>query len=89
MSLIARRALQASIRKKYRDASWADKRKLLDGVVAATGYERKYTIQLLNSDGIPILPKNRPATVDRLLGPERERVKPSISTTCRGNLLKH
>lgn len=149
MSLIARRELQASIRGKYRDASWANKRKLLDGFVAATGYERKYAIQLLNSDEMPVLPKNRPAsqqydeqvrqalisvwnaanqicskrlvpflpqlvtamerhghlqvpadvrtrllsisaaTVDRLLKPEREIVKQSISTTCRGNLLKH
>ncbi|HBV20399.1 MAG TPA: hypothetical protein DEF07_01600 [Nitrosomonas sp.] len=29
------------------------------------------------------------ATVDRLLKPEREIVKQSISTTCCGNLLKH
>ncbi|GJL75877.1 hypothetical protein [Nitrosomonas sp.] len=50
MNLIARRKLQASIRGKYRDASWIDERKILDGFVAATGYERKYAIQLLNSD---------------------------------------
>ncbi|WP_292989810.1 hypothetical protein [Nitrosomonas sp.] len=47
MSLIARRELQASIRRKYRYSSWTDKRKILDGFVAATGYERKYAIQLL------------------------------------------
>ncbi len=149
MSLIARRELQASIREKYRDANWTDKRKILDGFVAATGYERKYAIQLLNSDEMPVSPKNRPAsqrydeqvrqalisvwnaanqicskrlvpflpqlvtamerhghlrapadvrarllsisaaTVDRLLGPERESARQSTSTTSRGNLLKH
>ena len=148
MSLIARRELQASVRRKYQDASWTGKRKILDGFVAATGYERKYAIQLLNSEEMSVLPKKRPisqqydeqvrqalisvwnaaaicskrlvpflpqlvtamerhghlrvpadvrarllsisaATVDRLLKPEREIAKQSISTTCRGNLLKH
>ena len=30
-----------------------------------------------------------PATVDRMLSPERENIKKSVSTTRRGNLLKH
>ncbi|SFF19135.1 hypothetical protein [Nitrosomonas sp. Nm166] len=30
-----------------------------------------------------------PATVDRMLRPERENIKKSVSTTYRGNLLKH
>ncbi|SER03721.1 hypothetical protein SAMN05421690_100655 [Nitrosomonas sp. Nm51] len=59
MRLIVRRELQASIRGKYRDASWPDKRKILDGFVAATGYGRKYAIQQLSSDEMPVLPKNR------------------------------
>ena len=42
MSLIARRELHASIRERYQNSIWIDKRKLLDGFVAATGYERKY-----------------------------------------------
>ena len=62
MSLAARRELQASIRQKYRNASWADRSKLLDGFVAATGYERKYAIQLLNSAEMPALPRKRPAS---------------------------
>jgi len=149
MSLAARKELQASIKQKYRNASWVDRSKLLDGFVAATGYERKYAIQLLNSAEMPTLPKKRPAsqkydeqvrqalisvwdaanqicskrlvpflpqlvtameyhghlrlpadvrahllsispaTVDRMLRPERERIKKSVSTTRRGNLLKH
>ena len=62
MSLTTRRELQASVRQKYRDASWADKGRLLDGFVAATGYERKYAIHLLNSAEMPTLPKKRPAS---------------------------
>jgi len=149
MSLGARRELQSIIKQKYHNACWADRSKLLDGFVAATGYERKYAIQLLNSAEMPILPKKRPAsqkydeqvrqalisvwftanqicskrlvpflpqlvtamehhghlrlpadvrahllsispaTADRMLRPERENIKRSISTTRRGNLLKH
>ena len=59
MSLAARRELVSSVRQKYRDASWADKRKILDGFVAATGYDRKHAIQLLNSTVEPEKPKQR------------------------------
>ena len=62
MSLIARRELHASIRERYRKSNWIEKRKLLDGFVAATGYERKYAIQLLNKDEMPVLPKKRPGS---------------------------
>lgn len=34
----------------------------MDGFVAATGYELKNAIQLLNSNVMPVLPKNRPAS---------------------------
>jgi hypothetical protein len=149
MSLSARKELLASIRQKYRDSSWMDKRKILDGFVAATGYDRKHAIQLMNSTAEPEKPKQRlacqkydeqtrqalysvwytanqicskrlvpflpelvgamerhghlripaevrtrllsisPATVDRLLRPEREMIKQGVSTTRPGNLLKH
>ncbi|MCG6202989.1 ISNCY family transposase, partial [Psychromonas antarctica] len=139
----------ASIKQKYHDANWIDKGKILDGIVAATGYERKYTIQLLNAINQNISPKKRktphrydeqlrqallsvwyaanqicskrlvpflpylveamerhghlrlpigvrerllqisPSTVDRMLKPEREKIKQSVSTTRKGNLLKH
>lgn len=149
MSLSARKELLASVRQKYRDSSWMDKRKILDGFVAATGYDRKHAIQLMNSTAEPEKPKQRlacqkydeqtrqalyavwytanqicskrlvpflpelvgamerhghlripaevrtrllgisPATVDRLLRPEREMIKQGVSTTRPGNLLKH
>lgn len=149
MSLSARKELLASVRQKYRDSSWIDKGKILDGFVAATGYDRKHAIQLMNSTAEPEKPKERlasqkydeqtrqalysvwytanqicskrlvpflpeligvmerydhlripaevrtrllgisPATVDRLLRPERETIKKGVSTTRPGNLLKH
>jgi hypothetical protein len=149
MSLAARKELVSSVRQKYRDARWAEKGKILDGFVAATGYDRKHAIQLLNSTEVLEKPKQRlasqkydeqtrqalfsvwytanqicskrlvpflpelvkamerhghlripaevrtrllsisPATVDRLLRPERERFKQGISTTRPGSLLKH
>jgi len=149
MSLSARKELLASIRQKYLDSSWMDKGKILDGFVAATGYDRKHAIQLMNSTAEPEKPKERlasqkydeqtrqalysvwytanqicskrlvpflpeligamerhghlripaevrtrllsisPATVDRLLRPERETIKKGVSTTRPGNLLKH
>ncbi len=46
----------ASLRQRYREASWKDKGKLLDGFIAATGYERKYAIGLLNSTDEHIKP---------------------------------
>lgn len=149
VSLNTRRELLASVRQKYRDVNWVNKGKILDGFVAATGYERKYAIQLLNSTEkpaesprhrssqkyddqvrqalifvwctanqicskrlVPFLPqlvkameqhghlrlpadvrehlfKISPATVDRILKPEREKIKLGVSTTRPGNLLKH
>lgn len=41
MSLSARKELLASVRQKYRDSSWIDKGKILDGFVAATGYVKQ------------------------------------------------
>ena len=149
MSLNARKEFLASVKQKYQDANWIDKGKILDGIVAATGYERKYAIQLLNKIDLHIPPKKRqtphnyneqvrqallsvwyaanqicskrlvpflphlveamerhghlrlpvdvrerllkisPSTVDRMLKPEREQTKQALSTTRRGNLLKH
>ena len=49
MSLQSRRELIASVRAKYKQSNWKEKGKILDGVIAATGYQRKYAINLLNS----------------------------------------
>ena len=149
MSLTARRELLAGIRQRYREASWVNKGKILDGFVAATDYDRKYATRLLNSSEtpapaqlrpsahqyneqvrqallsvwyaanqicskrlVPFLPQLvtameqhghlrlpaevrerllsiSPATVDRMLRPERERVRQGVSTTRPGSLLKH
>lgn len=149
MSLMTRRELLAGTKQKYHDANWTEKGKILDGFVAATGYERKYATHLLNSTAAPAAPTKRPATqkydeqvrqaliavwyaankicskrlvpflpqlvakmeqhghlrlpadvrarllnispatVDRMLSPDRERIRQGISTTRRGNLLKH
>ena len=36
------------LRLQYQSAQWTDKIKILDGLVAATNYERKYASRLLN-----------------------------------------
>lgn len=59
MSLSARKELLASVRQKYRDSSWMEKGKILDGFVAATGYDRKHAIQLMNNTAEPEKPKER------------------------------
>jgi len=48
-----------SVRQKHRDSSWIVKGKILDGFVAATGYDRKHAIQLMNSTAEPEKPKER------------------------------
>jgi len=48
MSLSARREMLASVYGRYQEADWPAKGRILDGFVAATGYDRKYAIQLLN-----------------------------------------
>lgn len=53
MSLSTRRELLIGVRQTYQNADWLDKGKVLDGFVAATGYERKYAIRLLNSTDAP------------------------------------
>ena len=52
MSLQVRRELILNIREKYRQSSWKEKNKVLNEFVAATGYQRKYAIQLLNEKRI-------------------------------------
>ncbi|MBT5212926.1 MAG: transposase family protein [Candidatus Marinimicrobia bacterium] len=148
----ARRELIEVMRPQYQTASWLDKMKILDGIVAATKYDRKYATRLLNKPIVkkgenfnkkkqnprlydehvknalfsvwysanqicskrlvPFLPdfveslerhghlrltkdvkdkllKISPATVDRMLKPERQRIGKSPGTTKSGSLLKH
>jgi hypothetical protein len=49
MNLQTRREILTNIRNQYQEAGWLKKGKILDGFVAASGYDRKYAIKLLNS----------------------------------------
>ena len=51
ISLSAKQELTSIIREKYQQSTWKEKRKILDGFIAATGYQRKYAINLLHSTG--------------------------------------
>ena len=62
MSLRARKEFIASIRLKYQGSHWKEKNKILDGLIAATGYQRKYAISLLstsNTKSIEKAPRQR------------------------------
>ena len=48
MSLTSKRELLAAIRPRYTLANRRQKQRVLDEFVAATGYHRKYAMQLLN-----------------------------------------
>jgi len=65
MSLNARKELLVCIRQQYQKARWKEKRKILDGFIAATGYKRKYAIALINQ------PENKEVR-------QNKRVKPII-----------
>ena len=65
MSLAARREMLLSIRQRYLAAKRPEKTKILDGFVAATGYDRKYALVLLckkstSIDIVSLKPKSRP-----------------------------
>ena len=55
MSLEARKEMLAVVQTKYQSADWKNKHQILDGFIAATGYERKHAIKLLNNK---VSPKN-------------------------------
>jgi hypothetical protein len=61
ISLQSRRELAQRIRERYNQADWKEKTKILDGLIASTGYGRKYAITLLNFVGTKSSPK--PKTV--------------------------
>lgn len=61
MSLKSRRELLESIRARYNQAMWSQKCQIIDGFVAATGYQRKYAIHLINKkEEQPRLRNRRP-----------------------------
>ena len=56
MSLKARRELLAAIVIRYGQATKADKQTILDEFVAATGYHRKYAINILQNPQVGAAP---------------------------------
>jgi hypothetical protein len=69
MNFAAKRQLVVQVAARYREAGHSQKSVILDEVVAATGYARKYAIRLLTNPDLP-----PPATIirprARLYGPE-------------------
>ena len=59
MSLQLRRELLFRIRESYQLAPWKEKVKLLDGFIAATGYQRKYATCLLHQTINELANKNK------------------------------
>ena len=57
MSLKARHELIQSIAQRYHEASKTDKERILDELVAATGYHRKSATRLLNNPPAKPSPK--------------------------------
>ena len=49
ISVQAKRELLMNVREQYQQSSCTTKNKILDGFMAATGYNRKYACGLLNS----------------------------------------
>src|SRR5689334_24826981 len=50
ISMSTRAELLASVRQRYEAAPRREKRRILDGFVAVSGYHRKHAIRLLRSD---------------------------------------
>ncbi len=53
MTMKARRELLAALGPMYLRVSWTEKQQILDSFVAATGYNRKHAIVLLNGSKAP------------------------------------
>ena len=58
MSLHSRQELISIMKQNYQQSNWKGKIKALDGLIAATEYQRKYAIKLLNLSAV----KNKPIT---------------------------
>lgn len=50
ISISARKEMLENLKSRYKELSWFDKRKVIDGLCSATGYERKYAISILNGN---------------------------------------
>lgn len=72
MSIAARRELVSEIAPRYRSAGKADKGRILDELVATTGYDRKHAMRLLK-DPPPLNRKKRPRKRKRVYGQAEQR----------------
>jgi len=52
MSLQSKKELLENLKIKYKESTWKDKCKIIDGFITATGYHRKYATTILNSNPI-------------------------------------
>ena len=59
MSLQSRRELLLLVQKRYQQADWCEKRKILDELIATTNYRRKYIISFFNRDEAEIIERKK------------------------------
>ena len=71
INLSVRKEMLRTMKNKYKELSWNEKQKVVDGLCLATGYDRKYAITILNNeakkvtkDRLKARPKNMVYTQD-------------------------
>ena len=90
MSLLARQEMLTIINPKYKAGNSKIKKQLLDGLIAATGYERKYALKLLNNK-LPInnniIKKGKPVYYDKAVVQVLEMIWHASNQICSKRLV--